>query len=118
VVHFHLSLKWHLLYSFFLLQLYVIVLSINLTLKMVFYMVILKEYICSRTWVCCSGGAISTMVCRLHRSINGLKQSPRAWFGRFSTIVQQFGMIRSQADHSVFLSSLIPMMHLSYCLCR
>ncbi|GAU27876.1 hypothetical protein TSUD_159700 [Trifolium subterraneum] len=47
-------------------------------------------------------GESSNMVCRLHRSLYGLKQSPRAWFGRFSTIVQQFGMIRSEADHSVF----------------
>ena len=32
----------------------------------------------------------------------GLKQSPRAWFSRFSSMVQEFGMIRSAADHSVF----------------
>ena len=42
------------------------------------------------------------MVCRLHKSLYGLKQSPRAWFGRFSTVIQQFGMVRSEADHSVF----------------
>ncbi|XP_058772610.1 uncharacterized protein LOC131646641 [Vicia villosa] len=28
--------------------------------------------------------------------------SPRAWFGIFSTVVQQFSMVRSEADHSVF----------------
>nr|KYP53748.1 Retrovirus-related Pol polyprotein from transposon TNT 1-94 [Cajanus cajan] len=42
------------------------------------------------------------LVCRLRKSLYGLKQSPRAWFGRFSTVVQQFGMTRSEADHSVF----------------
>ncbi|KAK2437071.1 putative mitochondrial protein [Trifolium repens] len=47
-------------------------------------------------------GESSNMVCRLHRSLYGLKQSPRAWFGRFSTAVQQFGLIRSEADHSIF----------------
>ena len=47
-------------------------------------------------------GESSTIVCRLHRYLYGLKQSPRAWFGRFSTVVQQFGTIRNQADHSVF----------------
>ncbi|RVW19866.1 Retrovirus-related Pol polyprotein from transposon RE1 [Vitis vinifera] len=36
------------------------------------------------------------------RSLYGLKQSPRAWFGRFSSVVQEFGMLRSTADHSVF----------------
>ena len=44
----------------------------------------------------------SDLVCRLHKSLYGLKQSPRAWFGKFSKIIQQFGMIRCEADHSVF----------------
>ena len=44
----------------------------------------------------------SGLVCRLHRSLYGLKQSPRAWFGRFSYVVQEFGMLRNTADHSVF----------------
>ena len=44
----------------------------------------------------------SSLVCRLCRSLYGLKQSPRAWFGRFSSIVQEFGMLRSTTDHSVF----------------
>ncbi|RVW27157.1 Retrovirus-related Pol polyprotein from transposon TNT 1-94 [Vitis vinifera] len=35
-------------------------------------------------------------------SLYGLKQSPRAWFSRFSSVVQEFGMLRSTADHSVF----------------
>ncbi|RVW92497.1 Retrovirus-related Pol polyprotein from transposon RE1 [Vitis vinifera] len=44
----------------------------------------------------------SGLVCRLRRSLYGFKQSPRAWFGRFSSVVQEFGMLRSTADHSVF----------------
>ena len=44
----------------------------------------------------------SGLVCRLRRSLYGLKQSPRAWFGRFSSVVQEFGMLRSTANHSVF----------------
>ncbi|RVW26625.1 Retrovirus-related Pol polyprotein from transposon RE1 [Vitis vinifera] len=44
----------------------------------------------------------SGLVCRLRRSLYGLKQSPQAWFGRFSSVVQEFGMLRSTADHSVF----------------
>ena len=42
------------------------------------------------------------MVCKLRHSLFGLKQSPRAWFSRFSSVVQEFGMIRSTTDHSVF----------------
>ena len=44
----------------------------------------------------------SGLVCRLRRSLYGLKQSPQAWFGRFSSVVQEFGMIRSIAYHLVF----------------
>ena len=39
---------------------------------------------------------------KLCRSLYGLKQSPWAWFGHFSSVVQKFGMLRSEADHSVF----------------
>lgn len=42
------------------------------------------------------------MVCRLHMSLYGLKESPRVWFGRFNLVVQQFGMVHSEADHSIF----------------
>nr|CAN79281.1 hypothetical protein VITISV_034553 [Vitis vinifera] len=44
----------------------------------------------------------SGKVCGLRCSLYGLKQSLRALFGRFSSIVQEFGMLRSTADHSVF----------------
>ena len=44
----------------------------------------------------------SGLVCKLRRSLYGMKQSPRAWFSRFSSVVQEFDMIRSATDHSVF----------------
>jgi len=31
-----------------------------------------------------------------------LKQSPRAWFGKFSQAIEKFGMTKSKSDHSVF----------------
>ncbi|RVW46823.1 Retrovirus-related Pol polyprotein from transposon RE2 [Vitis vinifera] len=40
----------------------------------------------------------SGLVCRLRRSLYGLKQSPRAWFSRFSSVVQEFGMLRTQSS--------------------
>ncbi|RVW38696.1 Retrovirus-related Pol polyprotein from transposon RE1 [Vitis vinifera] len=46
--------------------------------------------------------ACFSMAAMLRRSLYGLKQSPRAWFSRFSSVVQEFGMLRSTADHSVF----------------
>ncbi|WMV34161.1 hypothetical protein MTR67_027546 [Solanum verrucosum] len=47
-------------------------------------------------------GESSNMVCRLRRAFYDLKQSPRAWFGKFSMVIQEFGMVRSEADHSMF----------------
>ena len=44
----------------------------------------------------------SGLVCRLRRSLYGLKQSPRTWFGCFSSVVQEFSMLRSIVDHSIF----------------
>ena len=41
-------------------------------------------------------------VCRLKKSLYGLKQSPRAWFERFGTVVKGLGYIQSQADHTLF----------------
>ena len=44
----------------------------------------------------------SRKVCRLRKSLYGLKQSPRAWFGKFSQAVEAFGLTKSKSDHSVF----------------
>ena len=41
-------------------------------------------------------------VCCLQKSLYGLKQSPRAWFGKFSEMIEKFGMQKSKSDHFVF----------------
>jgi len=46
----------------------------------------------------------SGMVYKLHCSFYDLKQSPHAWFGKFSSIVQRFRLRRGEVDHSVFYS--------------
>jgi len=38
-------------------------------------------------------GKSATMVCQLHKSLYAIKQSLWAWFHKFSTAVQQFGML-------------------------
>ena len=43
-------------------------------------------------------------VCKLNRSIYGLKQSPRIWNARLSDCVKQFGLIQSQLDPCIFYS--------------
>ena len=42
------------------------------------------------------------LVCKLRRFLYSLKQSPRAWFSWFSPVVQEFSMIRSTTNHSIF----------------
>ena len=42
-------------------------------------------------------------VCKLQRAIYGLKQSPRAWYARLSTLLLQLGFISSKADTSLFV---------------
>jgi len=42
--------------------------------------------------------------CRLLRSICGLKQSPRAWCGRIHTFFITNNLVRSDSDHSLFIT--------------
>ena len=45
----------------------------------------------------------SRKVCRLKKSLYGLKQSPRAWFGRFTNYMKAFGYCQRNSDHTLFL---------------
>ncbi|KAJ0666336.1 putative RNA-directed DNA polymerase [Helianthus annuus] len=45
----------------------------------------------------------SREVCRLKKSLYGLKQSPRAWFGRFTLAMKEYGFKQSNSDHTLFL---------------
>ena len=42
-------------------------------------------------------------VCKLKKSLYGLKQSPRAWFDRFNKTVKKYGYSQCQADHTLFI---------------
>ena len=42
-------------------------------------------------------------VCKLKRSLYGLKQSPRAWFGKFSKSMKVFGYKQCNSDHTLFI---------------
>jgi len=42
-------------------------------------------------------------VCKLKKILYGLKQSPRAWFGRFTVAMKRYGYKQSNSDHTLFL---------------
>ena len=42
-------------------------------------------------------------VCKLRKSLYGLKQSPMVWFDRFTKSMKNFGYIQSNAYHTLFL---------------
>jgi len=43
------------------------------------------------------------VVCKLHKALYSLKQSPRAWFVWFSLAMKKYGFKQSNSDHSLFL---------------
>lgn len=45
----------------------------------------------------------ANMVCKPQPALYGLKQSPWAWFGRFSLAMKKYGFHQSNSDHTLFL---------------
>ncbi|RVW85272.1 Retrovirus-related Pol polyprotein from transposon RE1 [Vitis vinifera] len=43
-----------------------------------------------------------TRVCKLKKSLYGLKQSPRAWIDRFAKVIKNQGYQQGQSDHTMF----------------
>ncbi|RVW83269.1 Retrovirus-related Pol polyprotein from transposon RE1 [Vitis vinifera] len=49
------------------------------------------------------GSMAKNQVCKLQKSLYDLKQSPRAWFDRFTKAVLKLGYKQGQADHTLFV---------------
>ena len=41
--------------------------------------------------------------CRLRKALYEFKQSPRAWFGRFTAAIRKFEYKQSNSNHTLFL---------------
>lgn len=41
-------------------------------------------------------------MCKLRKSLYGLKQSPREWFEKFTQVVKEWGFVQAQFDHTTF----------------
>ena len=46
-------------------------------------------------------------VCKLRKSLYGLKQSPCAWFERLTWVVRKHGFLQSQTNHTMFINILL-----------
>ena len=42
-------------------------------------------------------------MCKLQKALYSLKQSPRAWFGQFSSAIRKHGFKQSNSDYTLFL---------------
>ena len=43
------------------------------------------------------------MVCKLNRSLYGLKQASRVWYQKLDAALQEMGFVRTRCDHCVFV---------------
>ena len=46
------------------------------------------------------------MVCKLQKSLYGLKQTPRQWYKKFDSFIGSRGFLRCQANHCCYVKNL------------
>lgn len=61
--------------------------------------------------------ATKNKVCRLRKSLYGLKQSLRAWFEWFTKVLKNHNYLQGQADHTLFIKHSTNEKPSTHCLC-
>jgi len=51
------------------------------------------------------GYTVPTHICKLYKSIYGLKQAPHAWYDKLSSFLLTLGFQQSKSDSSLFIYS-------------
>ncbi|GMJ13708.1 hypothetical protein HRI_005040000 [Hibiscus trionum] len=90
------SNDWH------LLQLDVNNAFLNGQLDEEVYMKLSLGYNLKDSMSCANLDESSNLVCKLNKSIYGLKQASRQWFHAFSQVILKCGFVQSPSDHSLF----------------
>jgi hypothetical protein len=66
------------------------------------FFMVLSEEVYMRQPTGFSDPKLSYYVCKLHKSLSGLKYAPRQWFKHFSNYLEELGFCESKTDYSLF----------------